>query len=99
MRYFISGSLVLFSIAGPHSILWKRGNAVLTARDIKIVLEPRIQLVNGFNLQIRKVRPQDAGDYVCQVSTVDTMEQSHTLEILGKPNLDSVLDSLSYYWV
>lgn len=64
--------------------MWKRGSAVLTARDIKIVLEPRIQLVNGFNLQIKKIRPQDAGDYICQISTMPPMEQTHTLEVLGK---------------
>lgn len=40
--------------------------------------------VNGFDLEIKKVRPQDGGDYICQLSTYTPEEQVHTLEILGK---------------
>lgn len=51
---------------------------------MKITMDKRIDLVNGFDLEIKKVRPQDGGDYVCQLSTYTPEEQVHTLEILGK---------------
>lgn len=28
--------------------------------------------------------PQDAGDYVCQISDLENRDQIHTVEILGK---------------
>jgi len=74
---------VLF-FPGPYYIIWKRGNAVLSAGDRKITLDPRYQLVNEFSLEIQDVRPADGGDYICQVSTSTPKEQKHTLEILGK---------------
>ncbi|CAG7825968.1 unnamed protein product, partial [Allacma fusca] len=74
---------------GPYVILWKRGNAVLSAGEMKITLDPRIQLVDGFSLEIKKVRPQDGGDYICQLSTYTPDEQVHTLEILVPPNVRS----------
>lgn len=38
----------------------------------------------GYSLELRDVRPQDAGDYVCQIGTLEPREITHTLEILGK---------------
>lgn len=49
--------------------------------------DPRVRLVtkNGsFSLQIKDAVPQDAGDYICQIATLDPMEIIHTVEILGK---------------
>jgi hypothetical protein len=51
---------------------------------MKITRDPRINLVGGSNLEIKKVRPLDGGDYVCQISTLVPEEQIHTLEILGR---------------
>lgn len=59
---------------------------MLSAGEMKITMDKRIDLVNGFDLEIKKVRPQDGGDYVCQLSTYTPEEQVHTLEILGKPS-------------
>lgn len=41
---------------------------VLTASSLKVTQDERINLVNGFNLEITELEPQDAGDYVCQIS-------------------------------
>lgn len=40
---------------------------------------------NGeFSLQIENAGPQDAGDYICQIATLEPLEITHTVEILGK---------------
>ncbi|KAJ8977918.1 hypothetical protein NQ317_004914 [Molorchus minor] len=38
----------------------------------------------GYSLELKDVRPQDAGDYVCQIGTMEPREITHTLEILGE---------------
>lgn len=65
-------------------VAWKRGIAILTAGSVKVTPDPRVRLVSGFNLQIRDAVPQDAGDYICQIATMEPREITHTVEILGK---------------
>lgn len=65
-------------------LVWKKGVAVLTAGNVKVTPDPRISLVNGNNLQILDLTPQDAGVYTCQIGTLIPKELSHTLEVLGK---------------
>lgn len=36
----------------------------------------------GYSLELRNVRPQDAGDYICQLGTIEPKEIVHTLEVL-----------------
>lgn len=38
----------------------------------------------GYSLELRNVRPQDAGDYICQLGTIEPKEIVHTLEVLGE---------------
>lgn len=38
----------------------------------------------GYSLELKDVRPQDAGDYICQIGTIEPREITHTLEILGE---------------
>lgn len=49
-----------------------------------IIRDSRFRLVDGFNLEISNVMPQDAGDYVCQISDDNNRDLIHTVEILGK---------------
>ncbi|XP_066255817.1 limbic system-associated membrane protein-like [Euwallacea similis] len=72
---------------GPYVLAWKKGIAVLSAGSVKVSPDPRVQLINGFNLEIREVGQQDAGDYVCQIGTLEPREITHTLEVLVPPRI------------
>lgn len=56
----------------------------MSAGSVKVTPDPRVHLVNGYSLQIKNAVPQDAGDYVCQIATLEPREITHTVEILGK---------------
>lgn len=60
MSFVRLGSLVL---------LWRRGTNVLTASTLKVTTDERVKLVNGYNLEISELEPQDAGDYVRPLRT------------------------------
>ncbi|XP_018898204.1 lachesin isoform X2 [Bemisia tabaci] len=74
---------------GNYVLVWKRGKSgvVLTAGATKVYPDERIHLVDGYNLEIRDIKTADAGDYVCQVVTIQPMEITHTLEILVPPEI------------
>lgn len=50
-----------------------------------VTRDERFRLVDGYNLEIADLEPQDAGDYVCQISDKVNKDQVHTVEILGEP--------------
>lgn len=72
-------------------VAWKRGIAILSAGTVKVTPDPRVRLYNGFSLQIRDAVPQDAGDYICTIQTLEPIEITHTVEILGKCPTNVVL--------
>ncbi|XP_044759948.1 lachesin-like [Coccinella septempunctata] len=45
---------------------------------------------SGYSLELRDVKPHDAGDYVCQIGTMEPKEITHTLEILVPPRIHFV---------
>ncbi|XP_054282435.1 brother of CDO isoform X2 [Macrosteles quadrilineatus] len=75
---------------GNFVLAWKRGIAILTAGNIKVTPDNRFRLVDGYNLEIRDVQTNDAGNYVCQIATLQPREITHTLEILVPPRIDYV---------
>ncbi|XP_046675364.1 limbic system-associated membrane protein-like isoform X2 [Homalodisca vitripennis] len=75
---------------GNFVLAWKRGIAILTAGNIKVTPDNRFRLVDGYNLEIRDVQTNDAGNYVCQIATLQPREITHTVEILVPPRIDYV---------
>nr|XP_029714386.1 limbic system-associated membrane protein-like isoform X1 [Aedes albopictus]XP_029714387.1 limbic system-associated membrane protein-like isoform X1 [Aedes albopictus]XP_029731680.1 limbic system-associated membrane protein-like isoform X1 [Aedes albopictus]XP_029731681.1 limbic system-associated membrane protein-like isoform X1 [Aedes albopictus] len=75
---------------GNNILLWRRGSAVVTASNLIITRDLRFKLLKGYTLQIKNVRPQDAGDYSCQVGDHDNRDLVHTVEILVPPSVRSV---------
>uniref|UniRef100_A0A0A9XXI1 Lachesin n=1 Tax=Lygus hesperus TaxID=30085 RepID=A0A0A9XXI1_LYGHE len=89
-RVVIGDTLVLpceVENLGSYVLLWRRGASVLTADKIMVTRDTRFRLVDGFNLEISNVAPQDAGDYVCQIGDGDNRDQIHTVEILVPPSI------------
>lgn len=68
-------------------VAWKRGIAIISAGTVKVTPDPRIRLANGYSLEIGDAVPQDAGDYICQIATLEPREITHTVEILGELNI------------
>ncbi|XP_065344110.1 protein amalgam isoform X1 [Cloeon dipterum] len=75
---------------GLYQVVWKRGASILTAGTLKIYPDNRIRLVEGTNLEIRDISTKDAGDYVCQISLLEPITLTHTLEILVPPRIQKV---------
>ncbi|KAM7359380.1 uncharacterized protein ACRADG_009810 isoform 1-T3 [Cochliomyia hominivorax] len=95
-KFVASDTIVLpCEVANTDSyvVAWKRGIAILTAGSVKVTPDPRVRLVNGFNLQIRDAVPQDAGDYICQIATMEPREITHTVEILVPPRIHHISTS------
>ncbi|XP_048479845.1 lachesin isoform X2 [Plutella xylostella] len=78
---------------GSLVLLWRRGPAVLTAASLMVTRDERFRLVDGYNLQITDVGPQDAGDYVCQISDRVSRDQVHTVEVLVPPSVRAAPES------
>ncbi|XP_055699736.1 protein amalgam isoform X1 [Phlebotomus papatasi] len=75
---------------GSFVLLWRRGANVLTASNIMVTRDERVRLIDGYNLEITELEPQDAGDYVCQISDKINKDQVHTVEILVPPSIRAV---------
>ena len=58
-------------------LLWRRGVNVLTASSLMVTTDERIRLVNGYNLEITELEPQDAGKKRKQLSV--KTQNFHTL--------------------
>lgn len=52
-----------------------------------ITRDQRFRLLEGYSLQIKGVRPQDAGDYICQIGDQENRDLVHTVEILVPPTV------------
>ncbi|XP_039453471.1 hemicentin-1-like [Culex pipiens pallens] len=78
------------SSPGSYVLAWKRGIAILTAGTVKVTPDTRVRLVNGYTLQILDATAADAGDYICQIATMNPREITHHVEILVPPKITHV---------
>merc|ERR1712038_1636492 len=75
-------------------LLWKKGEDFVAVGD-RIVnpTDPRLQLIketNGNTLVISLAEEEDAGEYVCQVSTYKPIEIKRSVQIRVKPEVHPV---------
>lgn len=72
--------------AGPVKVTPDNRVSLLPASVVATSNVPGIPGLAGgsYSLELKNVRPHDAGDYVCQLGTLEPKEITHTLEILGK---------------
>lgn len=82
--FILSLSLYFFVSTDNFLVAWKRGIAIISAGTVKVTPDTRVAIKNGYSLEIRDAVPQDAGDYICQIATLEPREITHTVEILGK---------------
>ena len=70
---------------GDHNVVWRKGHEVLSAGNLLISRDVRYKLhKHDFSLELQNIRPNDAGDFVCQLSVQgEAMEIAHTVEVLG----------------
>ena len=66
-------------------MVWRKGHQVLAAGPHMLIKDDRFKIQNN-ELELTKIFPQDAGDFVCQISLSagETLEIAHTVEVLGK---------------
>lgn len=60
---------------------------MLAAGPMLIIKDDRFKLHPANNtLELTNIIPQDAGDFVCQISLTagETLEVAHTVEVLGE---------------
>ena len=79
----------MFTFTGDYTIVWRKGTQVLAAGSHMLIKDDRFRIQNN-ELELTKIFPQDAGDFVCQISLSagDTLEIAHTVEVLGMYNSD-----------
>ena len=60
---------------GSFVLMWKKQGRVLTAGNLVVRKDNRIQLRNDFSLEINNLKPDDQGPYICEI------------DVMGKPVL------------
>ena len=67
-------------------MVWRKGHQVLAAGPMLLIKDDRFKLGADNTLELTDIQPQDAGDFVCQISLKagETLEIAHTVEVLGK---------------
>ena len=61
-----------------------------------LIKDDRFKLGADNTLELTDIQPQDAGDFVCQISLKagETLEIAHTVEVLGKKRILSYVNIL-----
>ena len=74
---------------GEFVLLWKfNRSTVLFAGNLRIHRDDRISRNDSGNLHIRDFRPENAGEYSCQVSTNPPQDIVYHVLLMGPPIIE-----------
>lgn len=79
-------------------LIWKKGTRVLTAGDLMVKRDDRINL-KGTDLKIQSVVVDDGGDYSCEIEADSEypIVITHTVEVLSKSRVEEISRNFSLY--
>lgn len=75
---------------GSSVISWKKGDSFLSLGGSLLAPDDRFSVAltdSSSTLTITLVRPEDAGQYLCQVATTEPLTKTFTIEIKAPPNV------------
>ncbi|CAG0893231.1 unnamed protein product [Darwinula stevensoni] len=79
---------------GTLVLMWKKQQTVLTTGPLKVTRDARINAKDGGQeLHIKTVRPADAGEYTCQLSSWTPKNITHRLFINGESPMPSTINA------
>ena len=55
---------------GSFVLMWKKDGRVLTAGNLVVRKDNRLQLRNDFSLEINSLKPEDHGQYICEIDVM-----------------------------
>ena len=82
------------AFAGDSVVLWKKGERVISAGDVKVRKDARMTLVEAASLRITGVDVADTGNYTCEVEwgAGEAPKQIvHHLQVQVPPQIEAVL--------
>lgn len=79
---------------GSTVITWYKGDRILSAGNLKILDEPRIDILSGpsgISVLIQDVQMSDQGPYACEVNLMDKpLRITHELKVLVPPSIQAI---------
>eukprot|EP00094_Tigriopus_californicus_P006416 TCALIF_06180-PA protein Name:"Similar to OPCML Opioid-binding protein/cell adhesion molecule (Pan troglodytes)" AED:0.06 eAED:0.06 QI:0/0.8/0.72/0.90/0.8/0.81/11/590/481 len=79
---------------GSTVITWYKGDRILSAGNLKILDEPRIDILSGpsgISVLIQDVQMSDQGPYACEVNLMDKpLRITHELKVLVPPSIHAI---------
>ena len=72
---------------GSFVLMWKKDGRVLTAGNLVVRKDNRIQLRDDFSLEINSLKPEDQGPYICEVDVMgQIISIDHTVGKMSESN-------------
>ena len=72
---------------GSFVLMWKKDGRVLTAGNLVVRKDNRLQLRNDFSLEISSLKPEDQGPYICEI------------DVMGQPiSIDHTVNKIYYIY-
>ncbi|KAG8234200.1 hypothetical protein J437_LFUL007360 [Ladona fulva] len=78
------------------AIMWKKGSRTLFSDTIAFAAPKRYERKDDYSLFIRDVKPEDSGEYFCELSTPDAMHVRHEVYVFEAPMIRSILPGPSH---